>query len=192
MTITFEGLSVQDQETVTTIWTEMMRTLGDPSNLNQRITTWFGAGCPAQFRTGMPRVLRKLKSCMNLCNVTLMCCPLEDRDVNTYGAAYHNIDGGFAEIVNFNPATQPELNLEIDSKWNIGIEMYKTPVNRDSAFQTIAHELSHLLLATKDEPADGGGKCYGEAICRNLATNNDARARTNADNWGYFIEDLRA
>jgi hypothetical protein len=120
-----------------------------------------------------------------------MCCPLEDRDTDTYGAAYHNIDGGFAEIINFNPASQPELELEIDSKWNIGISMYKTPIDFDSAFQTIAHELSHLLMATKDHPWNTTSKCYGEPKCRSLATNNRRRALTNADNWGYFIEDLR-
>ncbi|MEO1043372.1 MAG: M35 family metallo-endopeptidase [Pseudomonadota bacterium] len=191
MTITFQGLSPTDRDTVTEIWNDMMATLAAPDQLDTNITRWFGANCPAAFRTGMPRVLRKFRTCMNLCNVTLMCCDLDDRDIDTFGAAYLNTNTGFAEIINFNPATQPDLKLELDSQWNIGISRYKTATDRDSAYQTIAHELSHLLMATNDHPWAFGSKCYGETKCRLLATNNDVRALTNADNWGYFIEDLR-
>ena len=194
MTIKFEGLAPSDQQTIGVVWTELMRTLDKPANLNQNIDTWFGTGCPAQFRTGMSRVLRKFRSCMNLCVVTVCCSELDDRDVDTFGAAYHNVQGGFAPIINFDPAKQPKLRLELDSKWNIGIVLYKTSTDRDSAFQTVAHELSHLLMGTKDHPWQSGQekpKCYGEEKCRWLASNNDARALTNADNWGYFMEDLR-
>jgi hypothetical protein len=72
--------------------------------------------------------------------------------------------------------------------------LYKTASDRDSAFQTISHELSHLLMGTKDHPwnpPNAKPKCYGETKCLALATGNDARAQSNADNWGYFIEDLR-
>jgi hypothetical protein len=131
---------------------------------------------------------------MNLCRITLVCSELGDRDTDTFGAAYWNTDTGFAEIMNFNPATQPNLTLELDSKWNVGLELYKTPTDRDSGFETIAHELSHLLMATKDHPWIAGQakpKCYGEEKCRWLADNNDVRALTNADNWGYFMEEIR-
>jgi hypothetical protein len=194
MTIRYEGVSSNDQEIIAKVWAELLRTLDKPAHLNQRIDRWFGTGCSAAFRTSMPRVLRKFRSCINLCSFTICCSALDDRDVDTFGAAYHNIEGGFAEILNFNPATQPKLRLELDSKWNIGITMYKTQDDRDSAFQTIAHELSHLLMATKDHPWNPPNKtpkCYGEEKCTALATNSDARALTNADNWGYFIEDLR-
>lgn len=194
MTIVFEGVPDQDQKTVTLVWTELMRALDKPVNLGQNIDRWFGTACSAQFRTAMPRVLRKFRSCMNLCRVTVCCSDLGDRDVDTFGAAYHNINGGFAPIINFDPSKQPALRLELDSKWNIGITLYKTPTDRDSAFQTVAHELSHLLMATKDNPWNPPSKtpkCYGEQRCTALATNNDARALTNADNWGYFMEDLR-
>jgi hypothetical protein len=194
MTIKFESLAPLDQQTVTTVWAELMRTLDKPANLQQNINTWFGTACPAQFRTALPRVLRRFRSCMNLCVITLCCCDLDDRDIDTFGAAYHNTAGGFLPIINFDPSTQPKLRLELDSKWNTGIDLYKTPTDRDSAFQTIAHELSHLLMATKDEPwqpPQAKPKCYGEQKCLSLATGNDVRALTNADNWGYFMEDCR-
>jgi hypothetical protein len=195
MTVKFEGLSPNDQSSVNIIWAEMMRTLDKPVNMGQKIDRWFGNAVPAAFRNDMPRVLRKFRSSMNLCTITLCCSTLDDRDIDTFGAAYHNNGaGGFAAIMTFNPATQPSLRLELDSLWNTGIEIYKTPTDRDSGFQTIAHELSHLLLATRDHPWAPPAvkpKCYGEPKCTTLATNNDVRALTNADNWGYFIEDLR-
>jgi hypothetical protein len=116
MTIQLVGLAPTDQDTVTTIWQEMMRVLDKPANLQANIDTWFGNACPAPFRTAIPRVLRKFRSCMNLCTVEVFCSALDDRDVNTYGAAYHNIAGGFAPIINFDPTTQPLLKLELDSK----------------------------------------------------------------------------
>ncbi len=194
MTIAFEGLSVPDQKNVTTVWAEIMRLLDKPTGMQAAINTWFGTNCPPAFRNGVPAVLRKFRSCMNLCTITLCCSTLDDRDVDTYGAAYHNLNGGFAPIVNFDPNTQPSLRLELDSKWNIGITMYRTVGDKDSAFQTIAHELSHLLMGTRDHPWNpptAKPKCYGEQKCLALATADDVRALTNADNWGYFIEELR-
>lgn len=190
----FEGLSVSDQKVVTTVWAEMLRVLGKPTGMQGAIDTWFGANCPPAFRTGMPAMLRQFRSCMNLCTITLCCSTLEDRDVNIYGAAYHNLDDGFAPIVNFDPNTQPSLRLELDGAWNVGIPMYRTANNEHSAFVTIAHELSHLLLGTDDHPLNPPAakpKCYGARICLALAESDDDRALTNAENWGYFIEELR-
>lgn len=195
MTIIFGGLAPSDQTTVTQVWGELMDALDKQKNLQQHIDRWFGTACPAAFRTAMPRVLRKFRSCMNLCNVKVTCSPLDERDIDTFGAAYHNNGaGGFAPIINFDPATQPNLTLELDGRWNIGVALHKTLTDRDSAFQTIAHELSHLLLGTRDEkwnPPTDKPRCYGETKCTHLATNNDVRALTNADNWGYFMEDLK-
>lgn len=194
MTIIFQGLSAQDQDDINKIWAELMRTLDKPVNMNQKINTWFGVACPANFRLSVPRLLRKFRSSMNLCKINVCCSTLDDRDIDTFGAAYWNTNTGFADIINFDPKTQPKLTLELDSLWNIGLEIYKTPTDLDSGFQTVAHELSHLLMATKDHPVTAGQakpKCYGETICRGLAASSDVRALTNADNWGYFMEDLR-
>jgi hypothetical protein len=195
MSIVYEGLAPSDQTTVAVAWTEMLRALANPAQLDARIDRWFGTACPAAFRANMPRTLRKFRSSMNLCAVTVCCSTLDQRDIDTFGAAYHNNGaGGFAPINSYDPVSQPNLRLELDGRWNIGVPLYKSAGNFDSAFQTLAHELSHLLLATRDEPLNppaASPKCYGEPVCTALATANDPRALTNADNWGYFIEDLR-
>lgn len=188
------SISPEDQKTIKKIWAELIRTLGNPNNLQANIDRWFGTNCQQHFRDDMGKKLRKLKSCINLTTINIVYSELDDRDTDTFGAAYTNDgNGGFLAIINFDPTTQPALTLELDSKWVTGIPLYKTPVDRDSAFQTIAHELSHLLMGTDDHAwtGGGGGQCYGDFRCTQLAINNDLNAQTNADNWGYFIEDLR-
>ena len=53
----------------------------------------------------------------------------------------------------------------------------------DTQFGTVVHELSHNACGTLDHQ-------YGTANCQALATNDDARARKNADNYEYFVETL--
>jgi hypothetical protein len=134
MTIQFEGLSGTDRAMVTLSWGELMRTLGSPRTLNPSIDAWFGTNCPAPFRANIERVMSKFRSCMNLCTITVCCAEFGDRDVDTFGAAYHNTDTGFAEIINFDAVSQPKLRLELDSRWNIGVNLHKTPTDFDSGF----------------------------------------------------------
>lgn len=79
---------------------------------------------------------------------------------------------------------------------------YQNSSNDRGKIKTLFHELSHIVLKTEDEsvtiqaPWIGGPKptmpqsvsAYGIAHCKELARNNAAKAITNADNWGYFLE----
>jgi hypothetical protein len=58
-------------------------------------------------------------------------------------------------------------------------------------FQTVIHELSHIVLGTADESVAAGGTAYSGALARQLATEDAAKARNNAENWGMFIEECR-
>ncbi len=57
-------------------------------------------------------------------------------------------------------------------------------------FQTIAHELSHAVLGTKDENNSDGRTAYGGDRARQLVQEDKAKAKTNAENWGFFIEEF--
>ena len=61
-------------------------------------------------------------------------------------------------------------------------------------FETLVHELSHVVLGTKDE-VNAGVTAYGGTNARNLAASANAavkaKARTNAENWGFFVEEFR-
>lgn len=56
-----------------------------------------------------------------------------------------------------------------------------------SKFNTLVHELTHLLLGTADE-VGAAGDAYGTQRAYQLATNSPAQAQNNAENWGIFVE----
>lgn len=65
----------------------------------------------------------------------------------------------------------------------LGTNYFSTGQNSLERPQTIYHEMSHKVLATNDHE-------YGAAECQQLALNNAAKARKNADNYGYFVTSL--
>jgi hypothetical protein len=69
--------------------------------------------------------------------------------------------------------------------------------NRKSAgkvpwYCTIVHELSHWRLKTDDHEVQlrdvGTRTIYGAAFCQELARVDPSKAKTNADNWRFFVE----
>lgn len=57
-----------------------------------------------------------------------------------------------------------------------------------SQFETLVHELSHLLLGTIDVKFTDGSTAYGTEAAAELATFGSTHAFRNAENWGIFIE----
>ena len=65
----------------------------------------------------------------------------------------------------------------------LGLGYFNAGLNSIERPQTIYHEMTHKVLATNDH-------AYEPANCRALALNDAARARKNADNYGYFVTSL--
>ena len=81
---------------------------------------------------------------------------------------------------------QPEtttFKIALGSGWHER-PMFRNPANSCSQFQTIVHELSHLLVGTDDITS-------GYNRCQKYANNNSNFAKKNADSWGFFIESFR-
>jgi len=59
-----------------------------------------------------------------------------------------------------------------------------------TASGAIIHELTHMVLDTKDHdsPLSPLMKCYGAALCIQLASVDGAKAKNNADNYRLFAE----
>jgi len=59
-----------------------------------------------------------------------------------------------------------------------------------TASGVIIHELTHMVLNTKDHdsPLSSSMKCYGAALCTQLASVAGAKASENADNYRLFAE----
>lgn len=59
----------------------------------------------------------------------------------------------------------------------------------DGQFNTIAHELTHRVIATTDKPE--GNNVYGWAAAKALRDKSSELALKCAENWGYFYENVR-
>jgi hypothetical protein len=57
-----------------------------------------------------------------------------------------------------------------------------------SRYETLIHELSHLILGTKDEKLSKKTVAYGAQNAEALARKDPSKAKTNAENFAIFIE----
>jgi len=93
------------------------------------------------------------------------------------------------------------FNIYLDQQWNAQpqysacnarhfrqkstrISHQACTANHNSQFQSLVHEITHLLIHTEDYR-------YGYERSLNLALGSSNHAWRNADNWGYFIEEFR-
>jgi hypothetical protein len=80
--------------------------------------------------------------------------------------------------------TKPvNIRIGIGYQW-FHMPIYDSPCFYESKFQTLVHELSHLLMATKDHRLKFDR-------CKSFARTNSTDAKRNADNWGYFASECR-
>jgi hypothetical protein len=57
-----------------------------------------------------------------------------------------------------------------------------------SKYETLIHELSHLILGTRDEKLSKKTVAYGAQNAEALAQKDPTKAKTNAENFAIFIE----
>lgn len=157
---------------------------------------WFGDVTPA-WKKEVETTLRKWRSNINVRSIRVGFATLDDRGSNAAAYAARtldfskklagtgaddnmNLDTGFSSLPEYLPR-MPDGTVDA-SGWN------------QSKFETIVHELSHLFLNTTDvvlrADADGNPtkEAYGAKRAAKLAANNPAAAKTNAENWGIFVE----
>jgi hypothetical protein len=92
--------------------------------------------------------------------------------------------GGWGTYTAVSDARGQNFLIQLDTKWN-DAPLFRTGNQpADSMFQTLVHEVTHLLLDTDDNE-------YGVNSCLTLARESSYKAKGNADNWGYFVEEFR-
>ena len=157
---------------------------------NNALFRWFGDNSPAWTQDALRRV-DKMRAVLNLQSITLGFEWLGMRGGNTNAAAYPNSVPSIVPAAKVITAQSMQLNLDegFNRLPNYLTLMPTGIVNASGFYQsklnTVLHELSHAILGTVDAPAGG---CYGAQNARQLATNNSAAAKLNAENWGIFIE----
>lgn len=156
---------------------------------------WFGDTSQA-WKKELATTLRKWRSNINVRTIKVGFAPRDDRGANAAswrtkngldfstqlngtGTNDHmNLDEGFSSLPEYLPLQGGVVDATFYSQ---------------SKYETLVHELSHLLLNTKDVPvgfdSDGDVKeAYGAKRSAKLAINDPAKAKRNAENWGIFVE----
>jgi len=94
-----------------------------------------------------------------------------------YTADQRNFFGNYAR----RPVDQG-FHIGLGRFWH-GAPVYRTYYRNESKFMIIAHELSHLLVDTVDI-------ANGYKNSKLLASMHPLHAKSNANNWGYFLEEF--
>lgn len=160
--------------------------------------TWFGATTPAALET-VRKGVTQLRMVMK--NVTIPVNWVPDGD---FQGVTHVQAGFMAGMVlgseeqrvrAMGSVTSTNYSISLSNHW---MRMPSYAMGLPSAwtggdkFECLVHELSHAVLGTVDVASAGGRVAYGGNLCRALATGNSVRALTNADSWGFFVEEFHA
>jgi len=192
MGISSSGLGPADQQLVSKLGPEIIRALRKASAEltagDARSSAWFGDASNAWIQQ-VKQNLHRMASVINIQRIDVHGSQWKQRSKGTSAAAHQPASGwrdNTAVVGNTGFITRSQnqgFNIELDIAWNRS-PTYKTSANLDSKFEILVHELTHLILDTEDE-------AYGKTKCHALATTSPARAKKNADSWGYFIEEFR-
>ncbi len=144
---------------------------------------WFGDSSQG-FKAQLAGQLSRFASVINTTPITINCEHWKRRDADTFAAA-HQPTGGWNAYTNLTTAQGQGFTITLDLSFSTAPTYRPNPlVAGDTKFQTLVHELSHLVIGTDDH-------AYGPVPCRGLAISNSNQGKNNADSWGYFVEDLR-
>jgi hypothetical protein len=153
---------------------------------------WFGDNSVA-FQSQLAVKLRRFRSVINLQHIDVRFAPLADRNSNENAAAYEP-NGGWQSYLGTSQSQGQGFTMHLNEAFaQLPIYAQPNPATTDgqSQFETLVHELSHLVLGTDDEIV-GSNKAYGGQLARLLVTIDVAKAKNNAENWGLFVEEFRA
>jgi Lysine-specific metallo-endopeptidase len=172
----------------------------DNGQANAACARWFG-DTSAAFKKDLARDLRRMRSAINVKSITVGFMELDQRDVDTNAAAWNDkqrhVDlGDSFNHTGTNAFGQKRAMVYI----NLGFRGMPTYLQRlgdgtidaadgyQSKFETLVHELSHFLLGTRDKKLTSGNAAYGAKRAVKLVAQDPAKAKSNAENWGIFVE----
>ena len=191
MGFTSSGLGPADQTLIQTFGREIITFLRTAARnvtvIDQHSQLWFGDSS-ALWITQLREKLDRMATVINLQSIDIHGSTLNRRG-NTFAAAQRPNSGWRDNTANpggggFITRSQGQgFHIRLDRSWNTA-PTYRSANSPDSKFQTLVHELTHLIIDTEDEE-------YTSIRCRGLAITNSARAKRNADSWGYFVEEFR-
>jgi hypothetical protein len=169
---------------------------------------WFGITDPTAAKPLLTRALAFMRSHINNTPISFSLSG-DTNPKNNADAIPINLKGGstyakYWDLMSQNRKVKvkPGLDTSIaESVIRLGMNFKNLQIYGDSPlsnfdgqdkFETLVHELSHVILGTDDEMISGSRPAYGAVDARLLAVNAPNKAFNNAENWGFFVEEFRA
>mgnify|MGYP001825885052 CR=1 FL=1 len=158
---------------------------------------WFGDVPDAAERKEVGKLLGVVRSNINIRSISVGFMALKHRKANQNARAWNvkapQLDLGTALA---GPGAGGINTIELDLNFKSLPDYLPTladgsvdsTAGHQSKFETVLHELTHVLLGTADAKLDNGHTAYGAQAAELLATQAPERAILNAENWGIFIE----
>lgn len=145
---------------------------------------WFGDKSAAWMST-LAKNLNKMASIINTKPIEIVGTDLKRRKVGTLAAAQRPRQG-WGTYTHMTRAQGQNFKIRLDIGWN-NKPLFSPPnTSVDSKYLTMVHEVTHLVLDTDDvEP-----RPYGYQNCVNKAKTSPVKAKKNADNWAYFMDNF--
>jgi hypothetical protein len=160
---------------------------------------WFGDASPA-FKKQIARNVSKMRSTLN--TVSIPCQPVSGLGADNNAMANHFTVGSAnvgslssLQVVNMLTTQSAQFGtIKIGPNFKNLPDVFAAGIawNGQSKFETLVHELSHIVIGTKDEKLANGHTAYTVANALLLVTESAAKAKTNAENWGLIVEEFRA
>jgi hypothetical protein len=186
MSFNMVGLGPVDQAAIRLLSPLIITTLRQAARIIQQggglaeSDRWFGDSAAA-WMGRLGTTLNRMASVVNVEDIQITFRSVAHRK-GSFAAASAPASG-WGTYTSVSGARGQNFRIALDTAWN------KTPLFRpagqpaDSMFQTLVHELSHLIIESEDHE-------YGVDPCLELARNSPYKAKENADNFGYFVEEF--
>lgn len=193
MPLIFKDMYVQAQISTMTVMDALNTCIAriDGNQATAALQRWFGDSS-AVFAKEMSKKLSRFKSIINLQDISVGFMDLGERDRTTNAAA---LPGSVTSIVPGSTTDYKGRNVLLDVAFHTLPKLL--PLNggvadasfySQSKFETVIHELSHAILSTNDELLTNGSTAYGTQNALALVGESVALAKTNAENFGIFVE----
>lgn len=177
---------------------DVAATRTDQGSADAACTRWFGDNTAA-FKKDTAKKLRKMKSVVNLKTIRISFQSIAARERGENAAAWNDQTahfglgtGDFSHVrAHHGITSEVYLNEGFrqlpDFLGTLGGGTIDDTFWNQSKFETIIHEMSHLILGTIDA-VHAGTTAYGAQRAATLAAGDAAKAKRNAENWAIFVE----
>ena len=165
---------------------------------NAACMRWFGDSSD-NFRKDLAVKIRKMRSNINVRTINVSMSGIVQRSKYENAAAWNDrashlrFEDSFSHVGTHGGVTSEiyvnEAYAQLPTQLaRLGDGTIDATFWNQGKYETLVHELSHLLLGTRDEKLSKRTVAYGAQNAESLARKDPSKAKTNAENFAIYIE----